>query len=1118
MQKQVFQTNSATRWNSFIWFIRILVVFLLVISSSVVISLSNKQEYDLKVLTYNAKKLPDLNGDNSLSYISKEEQIDFANQLVKFKKNHRQFVLKKGKEENNNVNANNSFLPVNAAFYVNWDLNSLNSLKKNINQLNMVLPEWLFQVGSKGKIAVKTEQETLDFIIKHKVSVLPMLSNFQGKSFNGDSTLALLRNKHSRKHLIQQIKNVLDSNEMKGINIDFENLPKATRPYLIQFSKELYASLHPDGYLTTIDIDPTIRCVSYKEIAPYYDYIFLMAYNEHCPTDEPGSISSLNFIERAMDEAMKEVSSQKIVLCIAGYGFDWEKGKIGTKISYQGMVSLAKGHDADVNFNLSQSDVVMLYTDDAGNEHEAHCNDMAGTFNILRTANDYDAGGVALWYLGSEDERIWKFYSKDLDEENLKKSPFKIKDLEHISSLPSVNYDGKGEILEMMNEPIDGHSKLSFDTVDQLITEESYTTLPSSYMLKRFGAKNPKRIAITFDDGPNSDYTPAILDILRAYKIPATFFVTGMNIENNIPLIKRVYNEGHEIGNHTFTHPNLEITSANRERIELRSTRLLLETILHRSTLLFRPPYNTDAEPKNVLQIRPLTVAKDEGYISVTSYIDPNDWEEGISADSIVARAVSNRNMGNIMLLHDAGGDRSETILALPRIIEAYKKLGYEFVTVSALMGKTRDQVMPPVEKKLQFSQFLDLMFFTITYLWQNFIHGFFIIAIILIILRLLSLAVLAIFQKRREKDQPSVVENYHPKISIIVPAYNEEMNATRTIKYLLASDYSDFDIVFVDDGSKDETLARVESAYGQHPNVRILTKPNGGKASALNFGIQQASGEILVCIDADTMLAPDAVSKMVVLFSDSNIGAVAGNVRVGNARNTLTNWQSIEYTTSQNFERRAFDYLNAILVIPGAIGAFRKSALEEIKGFTTDTLAEDCDLTVRLLRANYSIRSCNEALAFTEAPESLSMFIKQRTRWTFGMMQSFWKHRDLLFNSRQANIGWIILPNLLIYNFIIPLFSPVVDIMFIGGLFSYNAAEYTFFYFLYYFIDCIISILAYKLDKRKFKLKHALYLFVQRFVYRQLLFVVLLKAFLKAMKGELVLWGVLKRTGNIED
>jgi len=244
----------------------------------------------------------------------------------------------------------------------------------------------------------------------------------------------------------------------------------------------------------------------------------------------------------------------------------------------------------------------------------------------------------------------------------------------------------------------------------------------------------------------------------------------------------------------------------------------------------------------------------------------------------------------------------------------------------------------------------------------------------------------------------------------------------------------------------------------------------------------------------------------------------VAGNVRVGNTVNMLTNWQSIEYTTSQNFDRRAFDAVNAILVVPGAIGAFRKTAMEDIDGFTTDTLAEDCDLTLRMLRAGYVIRSCNEALALTEAPETLNMFLKQRSRWTFGMMQSFWKHRDLLFVSKKLNISWIALPNLLIFNFIIPFFSPIVDILFIAGLFTYDAPEYIFFYLLYYVIDCIIAAMAYKFDKQKFTVKTALYLFVQRFIYRQLLFYVLYKSYKKAIKGELVGWGVLKRTGNVKD
>jgi len=1118
MQKQVFQTNSSTRWKSFIWLVRILVVFLVVIMASVAISLLNKREYDLKVLTYNAKRLPDINTDKSKAFISKTEQVAFAKHLDRLRKRHKKALKNKLHVKTTATPEAAKFLPVRAGFYVNWDKNSSISLHKNIGQLNMILPEWIFQKDTKGNLDVRIENETLDFIQNHRVAVVPMLSNYFKNRWNGDSTMIMLKNPKTRKLLISRIKNLLEKNDFQGINIDFENLPKGAHPYLLQFSKELSTSLHAEGYITTIDINPTDEGVTYKDIAQYYDFIFLMAYNEHSPDDDPGSISSLSFVENSIDAAMKEVPSDKIILCVASYGFDWEKGKPGTRITYQGLISLAKEHNEPVYFDFAKSDLTLFYYDDNGNLHEVHCNDAAGTFNIIRTAQDYNAAGVSLWYLGSGDERLWNFYSKDLDENFLKMKPYNYKQLEYISSILSVNYEGKGEILEMINEPDHGHTKLEFNKADQMITNEQYQLLPSAYMIKRFGAGNPKKIAITFDDGPNDDYTPKILDILKKKKVPATFFVTGANIQNNIPLIRREYLEGHEIGNHTFTHPNLELTSDNRERVELRSTRLLLESILGYSTLLFRPPYITDAEPTGLSQIRSMAVAHDEGFICVTTFIDTNDWEEDVTADSIVARAIARQHDGNIILMHDAGGDRSESVIALPRLIDYYQSHGYEFVTVSALMGKTRDQVMPPVQTQFRFTDTLDLIFFTLTFIWEHFLDGFFIVAILLIISRLLLIGFLSVLQHHREKKERLNQVTYLPKVSIIVPAFNEEVNAIRTVEYLLKSKYPDIEIIFVDDGSIDLTYTKIKAAFETNPTVKVLTKTNGGKAAALNFGIEHSTGEILVCIDADTILPADAISKMLPFFADSKVGAVAGNVRVGNTLNMLTVWQSIEYTTSQNFDRRAYDAVNAILVVPGAIGAFRKTAMQEIDGFTTDTLAEDCDLTLRMLRAGYVIRTCNEALALTEAPESLKMFLKQRTRWTFGMMQSFWKHRDLLFSTKKANIGWVALPNLLIFNFLIPVFSPLVDILFIVGLFTHDSAQYVFFYMLYYFIDCLIASLAYHYDHQKFNLRKALYLFVQRFVYRQLLFFVLVRAYNKAIKGELVSWGVIKRTGNVKD
>ncbi len=354
-------------------------------------------------------------------------------------------------------------------------------------------------------------------------------------------------------------------------------------------------------------------------------------------------------------------------------------------------------------------------------------------------------------------------------------------------------------------------------------------------------------------------------------------------------------------------------------------------------------------------------------------------------------------------------------------------------------------------------------------------------------------------------------------KVSIIVPGYNEEITAPKTVDNLLRSDYPDMEIVFVDDGSKDNTFKNIQSLYGNHPKVKVLTKPNGGKASALNYGIGFASGDILVCIDADTVLNPDAVSRMVACFTGPEVAAVAGNVKVGNRKNLLTRWQSIEYITSQNFDRRAYDMVNAIMVVPGAIGAFRRDAVLQVGMFTTDTLAEDCDLTLRLLNSGYKIRTCNEALAFTEVPETLHMLLKQRFRWTFGIMQSFWKHRGNMFVRRNPNLGWIVLPNMLIFQLILPLLSPLVDITLIFSLFMPKGGIIALLYLGYYVLDLSISFLAFRYDGEKFTLREAANLFLQRIIYRQLLLYVLVKGYLRAMKGELAAWGFLQRTGNVE-
>ena len=240
----------------------------------------------------------------------------------------------------------------------------------------------------------------------------------------------------------------------------------------------------------------------------------------------------------------------------------------------------------------------------------------------------------------------------------------------------------------------------------------------------------------------------------------------------------------------------------------------------------------------------------------------------------------------------------------------------------------------------------------------------------------------------------------------------------------------------------------------------------------------------------------------------------------MGNERNLLTKWQSIEYTTAQNFDRRAFDLVNGITVVPGAIGAFRKKAIEEAGGFTTDTLAEDCDLTIRILKAGYSIRNCCEAVAVTEAPETLGQFMKQRFRWSYGIMQSFFKHKEACFNPRYKGVGMLSLPNILLFQIILPILAPFADLLliisiFFSGKHPQNLSHTLLFYLVFLLVDVFVSVFAFSYEKER--LGKLIWLIPQRFVYRQLMYVVLFKALKKAIKGESQGWGALKRTGNVK-
>jgi len=1114
--KPIFYSTNTSRWKRFLWVVKILAVLLIVGIASILISLFHKQVF----------KLPTLREHLALS---QEDIQKFSTVDIKAKETAH--FLKLAKEarthEGHNFYKKDKIIPgevkkigpIRAGFYVNWDIQSKFSLKQNASKLNMVLPEWLFVQDTSDEIATDIDTSALDIMQRSRMAVVPMVSNYFNNKWNGNNVHRIITSPERRTKFINSLIVVLNRYHFNGVNIDFEDLSgEKTDANIIAFQKELYRALHAKGYLVTQDIAPFNEDYNVAELAKYNDFLFLMGYDQYNATSEPGPVAAQYWVEAALDELCKKVPSDKVILCIAAHGYDWQSGHQGADVTYQEAITTALESEGKVKFDNQTYNLSYDYYDENDKLHNVSFTDAATAFNAMRTAADFETSGVALWYLGSEDRRLWEFYNHDLSEKTLAGNAFTKNILTNTQSSDNVDYVGAGEILNIITEPHPGKINIQVDDKDKLISEEDYQVLPSGYVIDKTG-ESPKKIVMTFDDGPDERYTPHILDILNKYKVPGVFFVTGINAEHNLPLVQRIYREGHEIGNHTFLHPNLEIASDDRLKLELRSTGYIIESITGHATMLFRPPYNTDAEPTNPLQIRPIFTAKNEGYLTIGSSIDPQDWQEGVSTDTIVARAISQQGLGNIILMHDAGGNRDATLEALPRIIEYYKAHGFQFVSLASLMNKKRIDLMP--EANGSFNRYLesaDATIFRFGYYFNRVISAIFFLAMLLSIFKILSLAVLAIRQKRVAKKQvPEGIPGVVHKVSIIVPGYNEEITAPKTVENLLRIDYPDFEIVFVDDGSKDNTFKNIQALYGDNPKVKVFTKPNGGKASALNYGIGFASGDILVCIDADTVLKPDAVSLMVEYFSDPMVAAVAGNVKVGNRKNLITRWQYIEYLTSQNFDRRAFDTLNAIMVVPGAIGAFRREAVQKVGMFTTDTLAEDCDLTLRLLRAGYKIRTCNEAYAYTEVPETLRMLVKQRFRWTFGIMQTFWKHHDKMFVRSNPNLGWVVLPNMLIFQLILPVLSPLVDLTLLVSLFMPKGGILVALYFGYYLLDLLISFMAFRFDGEKLTIRDALNLFLQRILYRQVLWYVLVKGYLRAIKGELALWGILKRTGNVE-
>jgi cellulose synthase/poly-beta-1,6-N-acetylglucosamine synthase-like glycosyltransferase/spore germination protein YaaH/peptidoglycan/xylan/chitin deacetylase (PgdA/CDA1 family) len=1057
---------------------------------------------------------------------------------------------------------------IRAAFYVPWDAASFSSLRSFAHQIDILYPDWLHVTTADGRLQGVEDQTNKLFdvvqgdtvlpvddrvmqFLKTEVpgmEVFPMVNNSDGANWVGD-IVGFLNNPDARASFRRQALQFLASGHYRGLTIDFETFPPSGQAGYVALLKEVSGDLHARGLKLYVAIPPHSNEYDYPAIAAAADGVVLMNYDEHYPGGASGPVASQDWFVQNLEFAKSVIPREKIICAIANYGYDWVlKPKTGTlpagvrdsTVSVQDAWLTARDSEEDVNFDDDAMTPHFSYLDEHSLRHDIWFLDAVTALNHMRSAQTLGIKTFALWRLGSEDRSLWRVWDMPGDAGATDK-------LRDVPPGADVDMEGQGEILRIEEKPAHGTRDLTIDAGSNLITDEVFQTLPEPYRVQRFGY-SPNKIAITFDDGPDPEWTPKILDVLKEKHATATFFLIGIQTDKYSGIAKRIYKEENTIGNHTFTHPDVSYISQTHFKVELNLTERLFASLVGVRTTLMRPPYAIDEEPDTADQVRPLEIPQEMGYITVGNRIDPNDWSENPrrSAEQIASYVLKHLppcrqedlRCGNIVLLHDGGGDRSETVRALPMIIDGIRARGYEIAPVYDLLGKTRADVMAPLPRGELWAARLDSLGFWMFDAGIIGITWIFLVGDLLMTGRLIFIGAAAVYDRVHEKifGKPAEVASYKPRVAVLIPAYNEEKVIERTVRAALNSNYPNLYVIVIDDGSKDRTLEVARRAFAAEAaagKVLILGKKNSGKAEALNYGIEHiGNAELFVGIDADTIIAPDAISRLVPHFINPKVGAIAGNAKVGNRVNLWTRWQALEYITSQNFERRALDVLGAVSVVPGAIGAWRVSAVREAGGYHVDTVAEDADLTMALLRRGYRVEYEDMALAYTEAPTTPNGLMRQRFRWSFGILQAVYKHSGVF--ARKGALGWVALPNIVIFQILLPLVSPLIDIMFVVGTIWYYIQKHfhpdstdpagfhklVAFFFAFLVIDFIASAIAFALERRRPDDKEDAWLlsqvWLQRFAYRQLFSIVLFKTLKRALEGRKFAWDKLERTAAV--
>lgn len=992
------------------------------------------------------------------------------------------------------------------------------SLEKNLALVDVLMPEWYDFDPDINDLQTLTSdsayQVRIHKLIAKRRSRLKLLPAVRVASYSRatveNPTMIATRARRAALTLLDEV----SEQNHDGLCLDFSNSwsdLKSQVKVLVPAFAEVFKNAGKEtclsmGFDSLGALDPADTALM--------DHLVVLVGSQAAELGFPSALAPQQLIEEQARVIAGRADAEKFVVAIGTESVQWDTlNPAATRLSYVEAMSRLATAGSTPKTGGDSLNSYAEFADANGQLHVIWLQDIVSAFNQVSTFSGTPVHRFAIWPIGAEDPAVWSLFQPDPD---IGKS------LAFTDISDYVTYSGTGPLLGYSGYPVTGIRSLSVSPDGSRITDLDQIQMPAPHQIIRWGRMPDNSVVLTFDDGPDPVYTPKILEILKELDVQATFFVVGQNVNQNRSVIEQMIEDGHLVGSHSYTHAQLSEKSALRTRVELAAVQMALEGSAGKNTLLFRMPYGWSSGPIDGDTARPYGEATANGYILVSGDIDPPDWQQ-LSADGILSFVETEIAAGTepVIVMHDSGGNRDNVVSALKPLIEHLRRNGYRFASLAEAVGASPDDLMPDTGAS---PSLIDQASFLFTQYTTIVLKAIFWVVVAMGLARALTILLLS----RLRKPHAARMKVAEPSVSIVIPAFCEESVIEKTVSAALRSDYRNFDVIVVDDGSTDGTYEVLERQFGKNPRVKLILKENGGKSSALNLAVTRSDAEIVVAIDADTMILPDAISKLVQHFSDPRIGAVAGNVKVGNRRTILGKFQALEYITAQNIDRRAQELVNGILVVPGSIGAWRRAAIEAAGYYTSDTLAEDADLTVSVIRSGYRVVFEPNAIAITEAPETVRQFLRQRLRWILGMMQMGWKHRSALRSGK--GLGLFSIPDLFFFGVVMQVLAPLADLVFVLAVYSLvigalangtiiYSTESAFLivpaYLALPLLDVLIAAVAFHLEPRE-KRRLILLVPLQRFFYRQLLYYSALRALRQALTGRIDGWQKIKRLSSV--